>query len=351
MSDKPKIGISIGDVNGIGLEIIIKTLADAKIYDYCTPVVYGHTKVASFHRRATHINELNFNVIGDASQSIAKRANMVNCWEEDVRIEPGTVTADGGKYAYLSLQRATDDLLSGMIDGLVTAPINKDNIQNEDFNFPGHTEYLQSRDSAEESLMFLVSETLRVGVVTGHIPVSKISESITTEKIIAKLKLMHSSLRDDFWIRKPKIAVLGLNPHASDNGLIGSEEKDVIIPAIEEARAHDVLAFGPYSADGFFANGTYLQFDAVLAMYHDQGLIPFKQIAFESGVNYTAGLSFVRTSPDHGTAYDIAGKNMASEISFREALFTAIHVIKHRRETAELNENPLLFSKLSRDRD
>ena len=351
MSDKPRIGISIGDVNGIGLEIIIKTLADAKIYDYCTPIVYGHTKVASFHRRATHINELNFNVIGDASQSIAKRANMINCWEEDVRIEPGTVTADGGKYAYLSLQRATDDLLSGMIDGLVTAPINKDNIQNEDFNFPGHTEYLQSRDNADESLMFLVSETLRVGVVTGHIPVSKISESITTEKIIAKLKLMHSSLRDDFWIRKPKIAVLGLNPHASDNGLIGSEEKDVIIPAIEEARAHDVLAFGPYSADGFFANGTYLQFDAVLAMYHDQGLIPFKQIAFESGVNYTAGLSFVRTSPDHGTAYDIAGKNMASEISFREALFTALHIIKHRRETAQLNENPLLFSKLSRDRD
>ncbi|MEO7213219.1 4-hydroxythreonine-4-phosphate dehydrogenase PdxA [Mucilaginibacter sp.] len=351
MSDKPKIGISIGDVNGIGLEIIIKTLADAKIYDYCTPIIYGHTKVASFHRRATQISELNFNVIGDASQAIAKRANMINCWEEDVRIEPGTVTADGGKYAYLSLQRATDDLLSGMIEGLVTAPINKDNIQSEDFNFPGHTEYLQSRDNADESLMFLVSETLRVGVVTGHIPVSKISESITTEKIIAKLKLMHSSLRDDFWIRKPKIAVLGLNPHASDNGLIGSEEKDVIIPAIEEARAHDVLAFGPYSADGFFANGTYLQFDAVLAMYHDQGLIPFKQIAFETGVNYTAGLSFVRTSPDHGTAYDIAGKNMASEISFREALFTALHIIKHRRETAELNENPLLFSKLSRDRD
>lgn len=351
MSDKPKIGISIGDINGIGLEIIIKTLADTKIYDYCTPIVYGHSKVASFHRRATQVNELNFNIVDDASQAISKRANMVNCWEEDVRIELGTVTAEGGKYAYQSLQRATDDLLSGKIDGLVTAPINKDNIQSEEFNFPGHTEYLQSRDSANESLMFLVSETLRVGVVTGHIPVSKISESITTEKIIAKLKLMHSSLRDDFWVRKPKIAVLGLNPHASDNGLIGNEEKDVIIPAIEEARAHDVLAFGPYAADGFFANGTYLQFDAVLAMYHDQGLIPFKQIAFESGVNYTAGLSFVRTSPDHGTAYDIAGKNMASEISFREALFTAIHIIKHRRETAELNENPLLFTKLSRDRD
>ncbi|MFA6246531.1 MAG: 4-hydroxythreonine-4-phosphate dehydrogenase PdxA [Mucilaginibacter sp.] len=351
MSDKPKIGISIGDVNGIGLEIIIKTLADAKIYDYCTPIVYGHTKVASFHRRATHINEFNFNVVDSAAAAQHRKPNMINCWEEDVKIEPGQVTAEGGKYAYISLQRATDDLLAGNIDGLVTAPINKDNIQNEEFNFPGHTEYLQHRDSKDESLMFLVSDTLRVGVVTGHIPVSKIAESITTDKIIQKLKLMNASLQDDFWIRKPKIAVLGLNPHASDNGLIGSEEKDTIIPAIEEARNNDVLAFGPYAADGFFANGTYLQFDAVLAMYHDQGLIPFKQIAFESGVNYTAGLSFVRTSPDHGTAYDIAGKNMASEVSFREALFTALHIIKHRRETAELNENPLVFAKLSRDRD
>jgi len=351
MSDKPKIGISIGDINGIGLEIIIKTLADAKIYDYCTPIVYGHTKVASFHRRSTNVNELNFNVISHPSELLARKPNMINCWEEDVRIEPGAVTADGGKYAYISLQRATDDLLAGAIDGLVTAPINKDNIQNDEFSFPGHTEYLQHRDNKQESLMFLVSDTLRVGVVTGHIPISKVAESITAEKIVNKLKLMNDSLHNDFWIRKPKIAVLGLNPHASDNGLIGSEEKEVIIPAIEEARNNSVLAFGPYSADGFFANGTYLQFDAVLAMYHDQGLIPFKQIAFESGVNYTAGLSFVRTSPDHGTAYDIAGKNSASEVSFREALFTAIHVIKHRMETAELNKNPLLFSKLSRDRD
>jgi 4-hydroxythreonine-4-phosphate dehydrogenase len=219
------------------------------------------------------------------------------------------------------------------------------------FNFPGHTEYLQARDGADESLMFLVSETLRVGVVTGHIPVAKVPESISTEKILTKLKLMNASLRDDFWIRKPKIAVLGLNPHASDNGLIGTEEQEIIIPAIEEARTNDILAFGPYAADGFFANGTYLQFDAVLAMYHDQGLIPFKQIAFESGVNFTAGLKFIRTSPDHGTAYDIAGKNLASEISFREAIFTALHIAKHRTEGAELNENPLLFSKLSRDRD
>lgn len=354
MREKYKIGISIGDVNGIGLEIIIKTLADARIYDYCIPVVYGHTKLASFYRRTTHINELNFSVINHASEASGrdqKKPNMINCWDNDIKIEPGVINKDVGKYSFVSLERATNDLISGDIDALVTAPINKDNIQSEQFYFPGHTEYLQERDSASGSLMFLVSDTLRVGVVTGHIPISKVSESITTENILSKLKLMDASLRNDFWIRKPKIAVLGLNPHASDNGLIGNEEQNVIIPAIEEARNHDMLAFGPYSADGFFASGTYLQFDAVLAMYHDQGLIPFKQIAFESGVNFTAGLNFVRTSPDHGTAYDIAGKNLASEVSFREALFTAIHIVKNRRESLELNENPLKFSKLSRDRD
>lgn len=349
--EKLKIGISIGDVNGIGLEIIIKTLADSKIFDYCTPIVYGHTKVASFYRRATGVDELNFNVIDHPSKAIPKRANMINCWSEDVKIEPGVTNKEAGKYAFISLERATTDLLAGDIDALVTAPINKDTIQSEDFKFPGHTEYLQERGGGGDVLMFLVSDTLRVGVVTGHIPVTKIAESITTEKILSKLKLMDASLRNDFWLRKPKIAVLGLNPHAGDNGLIGSEETTTIIPAIEEARAADILAMGPYAADGFFANGTYMQFDGVLAMYHDQGLIPFKQIAFETGVNFTAGLSFVRTSPDHGTAFDIAGKNEASEVSFREALFSAIHIVKHRRETAVLNENPLAFSKLSRDRD
>ncbi|MCR8557567.1 4-hydroxythreonine-4-phosphate dehydrogenase PdxA [Mucilaginibacter sp. BJC16-A38] len=353
MSEKIKIGISIGDVNGIGLEIIIKTLADSRIYDYCIPVVYGHTKLASFYRRTTTVEDLNFFVINQPSEGKkeGRKPNMINCWDEDVKVEPGVANSEVGKYAFMSLERATADLINGQIDALVTAPINKDTIQSEQFNFPGHTEYLQERDGAAESLMFLVSDTLRVGVVTGHIPLSKVSESITTEKIVAKLKLMDASLRNDFWIRKPKIAVLGLNPHASDNGLIGNEEQTVIIPAIEEARNNNILAFGPYAADGFFANGTYLQFDAVLAMYHDQGLIPFKQIAFESGVNFTAGLNFVRTSPDHGTAYDIAGKNQASEISFREALFTAMHIVKHRRETLELHENPLTITKLSRDRD
>jgi 4-hydroxythreonine-4-phosphate dehydrogenase len=355
MSEKIKIGISIGDVNGIGLEIIIKTLADSRIYDYCTPIVYGHTKLASFYRRTTQLEELNFFVINHPSEVTGKKEqrkpNMINCWEEDIKIEPEVVNAEVGKYSFISLERATNDLINGDIDALVTAPINKDNIQSDKFHFPGHTEYLQERAGAAESLMFLVSDTLRVGVVTGHIPIAKVAESITTEKILAKIKLMDNSLRNDFWIRKPKIAVLGLNPHASDNGLIGDEEQKAIIPAIEEARSNDILAFGPYSADGFFANGTYLQFDAVLAMYHDQGLIPFKHIAFETGVNFTAGLKFVRTSPDHGTAYDIAGKNLASEISFREAIFTAIHIVKHRRETLELMENPLTIAKLSRDRD
>ena len=354
MSGKHKIGISIGDVNGIGLEIILKTLAESKIYDYCVPIVYGHTKVASFYKRSININELSFTVINHAAETQGKdhkKPFMINCWENDVKIEPGIANSEVGKYAFLSLERATTDLVKGDISALITAPINKDTIQSEDFNFPGHTEYLQERDGATGSLMFMVSDTLRVGIVTGHIPVAKVAESITAEKIVGKLKLMEASLRNDFWIRKPKIAVLGLNPHAGDNGLIGEEEKTIIVPAIEEARNHNILAFGPFAADGFFANGTYLQFDAVLAMYHDQGLIPFKQIAFESGVNFTAGLNFVRTSPDHGTAYDIAGKNLASEVSFREAIFTALHIVKNRKENIELNENPLKFTKLSRDRD
>ncbi|RKR80178.1 4-hydroxythreonine-4-phosphate dehydrogenase [Mucilaginibacter gracilis] len=351
MSDKLKIGISIGDVNGIGLEVIIKTLADTKILDYCTPIVYGHTKVASFHRKALKLNDFSFNVINTPAEANPKRANIINCWEEDVKIELGQSTPTGGKYAFLSLEKATTDLVAGDIDALVTAPINKHNIQNENFKFAGHTEYLQERAGGHDSLMFLVSDDLKVGVVTGHIPVGDIAKNITIEGIVSKLKMMNESLKKDFWIRKPKIAILGLNPHSGDDGLIGNDEQTTINPAISEAKALGILAMGPYAADGFFANGAYLKFDAVLAMYHDQGLIPFKQIAFENGVNFTAGLNIVRTSPDHGTAYDIAGKSVASEISFREALFSAIHIVKHRRESAELLENTLTFTKLSRDRD
>lgn len=351
MGEKIKIGISIGDVNGIGMEVIIKTLMDNRILDYCTPIVYGHTKVASYHRKTMDITEFNFNVINSAAQAQNKRANLINCWEEDVKIELGMTTETGGKYAFISLEKALDDLIAGNTDALVTAPINKHNIQSENFQFAGHTEYIQSKTNSADSLMFLVSEDIRIGVVTGHIPVQEIPEKISVEKIVSKLTLMSESLKKDFWIQKPKIAVLGLNPHAGDNGLIGKEELEIITPAIAEANSKGIFAFGPYAADGFFAAHTYCQFDGVLAMYHDQGLIPFKQIAFHNGVNFTAGLPVVRTSPDHGTGYDIAGKNLASENSFREAIFTAINIVERRRESVELSSNPLKLSKFSKDRD
>lgn len=351
MSEKVKIGISVGDVNGIGLEVIIKTLLDKRILDYCTPIVYGNTKVASFHRKTLGIDDFNFNVINSPAEAHHRRPNMINCWEEDVKIDLGQANETGGKYAFLSLERATNDLIAGEIDALVTAPINKHNIQSEQFQFAGHTEYIQSKAGAEESLMLLLGEDMRVGLVTGHIPVAEVSKKVSKENIVKKLALMNQSLKTDFWIEKPKIAVLGLNPHAGDEGLIGEEEQKVILPAIEEAKSQGILAFGPYPADGFFAKKGERQFDAVLAMYHDQGLIPFKQLAFHNGVNFTAGLPVVRTSPDHGTAYDIAGKNEADAGSFREAVFAAVHIVKSRRETAELTANPLKFSKLSRDRD
>jgi 4-hydroxythreonine-4-phosphate dehydrogenase len=341
MSNKVKIGISIGDVNGIGLEVILKTLANNSILDYCTPIVYGHTKVASYHRKALGLPDFNFNVINSASAANPKRANLINCWEEDVKIELGASTETGGKYALLSLEKATEDLVNGEIDALVTAPINKYNIQSETFKFPGHTEYLQQRSGSSEVLMFLVSEELKIGVVTSHIPLKDVSTSITKEKIVEKLKMINDSLKKDFWIEKPKIAVLGLNPHAGDNGLLGKEEEEIISPAIHEAFDKGIICFGPYSADGFFGNGTYKQFDAVLAMYHDQGLIPFKTIAFSTGVNYTAGLKVVRTSPDHGTGYDIAGKNLADPTSFIEAIFAATHIVKNRAEQKQLLSNQL----------
>ncbi|MEC3879358.1 4-hydroxythreonine-4-phosphate dehydrogenase PdxA [Parapedobacter sp. 10938] len=351
MSDKLKIGISIGDVNGIGLEVIIKSLIDSRVLEYFTPIVYGSTKVASFHRKALGINDFSFNVIDEVQQAHLKRANIINCWQDDVKITLGEENEIGGKYAFLSLKRAVDDLVGGDIDALVTAPINKHNIQREEFDFPGHTEYLQARTESSDALMFMVSDELRVGVVTGHIPVKDIAPNISTEAIVSKLALMDASLKRDFWVRKPKIAVLGLNPHAGDNGLIGTEDESIIAPAIAEAKSKGIFCFGPYPADGFFASETYTKFDAVLAMYHDQGLIPFKHIAARGGVNFTAGLPVVRTSPDHGTGYDIAGKNVASETSFLEALFSAVHIVARRREQDVLLSNPLVSRRLSRDRD
>ncbi len=348
---KARIGISIGDINGIGMEVIIKTLMDSRIYEYCTPIVYGSVKTASYHKKSLGIPDFNFQVIRNAAEANPKKANLINCWEEEVKIELGQSTESGGAYAFKSLEASMDDLLAGKIDALVTAPINKENIQHAGFPFPGHTEYLQQKAGSADSLMFMVSEDLKIGVVTGHIPLSKVCSSITKENILSKLRLMHRSLKNDFWIEKPKIAVLGLNPHAGDHGLLGSEEAEIIAPAIARAFEEGIMAFGPFPADGFFGSAAYLKFDAVLAMYHDQGLIPFKNISFGKGINFTAGLPFIRTSPDHGVAYDIAGKAIASESSFRDALFLAADLVRKREEQRELLSHPLKISKFARDRD
>lgn len=348
--EKIIVGISQGDINGIGLEVIIKTFLEPQMLEICTPVLFGSNKTASAHRKALNIEDFSFNQIKDFSELNHKRANLLSVYEEDVTIELGQQTENGGKYAFKSLEAATNALAEGKIDVLVTAPINKENIQSAEFKFPGHTEYLDEKFGKGNSLMFLVSDDLRVAVVTGHIPVTRVAQELTSEKILKKIQLLNKSLTQDFAIRKPKIAVLGLNPHAGDNGVIGDEEKNIIIPAIEKAKAEGIITYGPYPADGFFGNGTYKNFDAVLAMYHDQGLIPFKTIAFNKGVNYTAGLPIVRTSPDHGTAYDIAGKGIASEESFRRAIYTAIDIYRTRKNHAEITSNPLKINPIKRER-
>lgn len=348
--EKVIVGISQGDINGIGLEVIIKTFLDPQMLEICTPVVFGSNKTAAFHRKALNIDDFSFNVIKDFSEINHKRANIINVYEEEALIEIGKQTDNGGKYALKSLEAAANALAQQKINILVTAPINKENIQSAEFKFPGHTEYLETKFGNGKSLMFLVSEKLRVAVVTGHIPVAQITQHLTTEKILDKIKILNRSLIEDFVIRKPRIAVLGLNPHAGDNGLIGNEEQTIIKPAIEKAQQEDIMVYGPYPADGFFGNDTYQQFDAVLAMYHDQGLIPFKTIAFNSGVNFTAGLPVVRTSPDHGTAYDIAGKNIASEESFRKAIYTGIDIYRSRQQFLSISADPLVISQKKRDR-
>jgi 4-hydroxythreonine-4-phosphate dehydrogenase len=351
MSDeKIIVGISQGDINGIGLEVIIKTFLDPQMFDICTPVLFGSPKTASFHRKALNIEDFSFNQIKDFSEINHKRANIISVYEDEPLVELGKQTGVGGEYAFKSLEAAAYALAQKKVHVLVTAPINKENIQSPDFKFPGHTEYLDDRFGDGNSLMFLVSDTLRVAVVTGHIPVTQVAAALSPEKILKKLQVLHKSLIQDFQVRKPKIAVLGLNPHAGDNGVIGNEEQNIIIPAINKAKEEGMLAYGPYPADGFFGNGTYKQFDAVLAMYHDQGLIPFKTIAFNNGVNFTAGLPVVRTSPDHGTAYDIAGKNIASEESFRKAVYTAIDIYKTRKLDGQINNNPLKISLQKRER-
>lgn len=337
---KPIIGFSCGDLNGIGLELILKTLGDHRLLDICTPVVFASNKSINFYRKS--LPDINFNYASgrDFSRLNPKQVNIYNCWEEEVAITPGQLNETGGKYALLSLKEAAQALKDGHIHGLVTAPIHKKNIQTPEFNYTGHTPYLKDLFGVNDVLMFMVAENMRIGLVTEHVTVSDVAKHITREGILSKLKIMHNSLQKDFGVDKPKIAVLGLNPHAGDEGLIGAEEENIIKPAIKEAK-HNMLVFGPYSADAFFARGQHEKFDGVLAMYHDQGLIPFKSLALGEGVNYTAGLNAVRTSPDHGTAFDIAGKGKADHSSFLAATFEAIEIIRMRLGYAEMRQNPL----------
>jgi 4-hydroxythreonine-4-phosphate dehydrogenase len=334
-------GISHGDINGIGYEVIIKTLMDPMINDLCVPIVYGSPKVAAYHRKALNVNNFSFNNIRTADEANPRKANMINCLGDDIRVELGKSTPQGGEAAYISLERAVEDLKNGLIDVLVTAPIDKHNIQSENFNFKGHTEYLQAKAGSEEVLMFMISESMRIGVATGHVPLKKVPEILNTNLLVKTIKLMNQSLILDFGIRKPKIAVLGLNPHAGDNSLLGTEEVEIILPAIKQAEKEGILAFGPFPADGFFGAGSFVKFDGILAMYHDQGLTPFKALSFDSGVNFTAGLPFIRTSPVHGTAFSIAGKGEASESSFRHALYQACNIYRNRKLYAEITRNPL----------
>ncbi len=338
MSEKDqifKIGITHGDINGIGYETILKTLIMPRISEICTPIVYGSSKVASYHRKLLKLGDFSFNMIRTADQAMLRKANMINILDSEIKVDIGHSTPVAGEMSLLSLELAMNDLLKNDIQAVVTSPINKKNIQTDSFHFPGHSEYLAQKAGIDNYLMFMVSPTVRVGVVTDHVPLAKVSQLLTPEKILNKIRLMQKSLVIDFNIRRPKIAVLGLNPHAGDDGVIGKEDEDVIFPAIRQAFDEDILAFGPYPADGFFASGQFRKFDAVLAMYHDQGLIPFKLLSQDQGVNFTAGLPFVRTSPAHGTAYDIAGKDVASHESFLNALYLAIDVLKNRKQFSE----------------
>ena len=329
---KVKLGISIGDTNGIGPEVIVRTLSDQRILNYCTPVIYAAPAVLNKVRKALSAEHFFYQQVNAVDALVPRKINLITCWDNDLEITPGTPTPASGKASLDSLMAACQDLKAGNLDGLITAPINKDNIQAEDFNFPGHTEFLTSYFDAPESLMLLVSGDLRVATVTGHMALKDVADKITPELLIRKMTILLESLRKDFGILKPRIAVLGLNPHAGEEGLLGTEETEIIRPAIMQMKERGHLVFGPFPADGFFGMQQYKQVDAVLAMYHDQGLIPFKTLAFESGVNFTAGLPIVRTSPDHGTAYDIAAKHVANETSFREALFLACDIIKMRKE-------------------
>lgn len=340
-NNKIRVGITHGDINGVGYEVILKTFSDPAMLELCTPIVYGSPKVATYHRKAMDI-QTNFSIVNSAEEAQPDRLNIVNCTADELKVELTKPTAEAGKAALDALEKALQEYRDGLIDVLVTAPINKHTIQSDNFHFPGHTEYIEERvGEGHKALMILLKEDFRVALVTGHVPVSEVSRQLTKELIMEKIAIFHRSLKSDFGISSPRIAVFSLNPHAGDDGLIGTEEQEIILPAIREMSSKGMLCFGPYPADGFMGSGNYTHFDGILAMYHDQGLAPFKALAMDEGVNFTAGLPIVRTSPAHGTAYDIAGQGIASEDSFRQAIYVAIDVFRQRCLEKEIHTRPL----------
>jgi len=338
---KLRIGITQGDINGIGCEVILKTLNDARVLELFTPVIYSSPKVIAYYRKALGLSNINTQSVRSAMEAQDDRINVVNCLNDEVRVEIGKATAQGGEAALASLQSAVSEIKNEMIDALVTAPINKFNIQSEQFRFSGHTEYLQSEFGNKEALMLMVGGTLRMGILTGHVPLCRVSALVTQEKLASTLRLINRTMLEDFNINRPRIAVLSLNPHAGDNGLLGEEEQTIIIPAIEKAKSEGILAFGPYPSDGFFGSDNYRKFDVALAMYHDQDMTAFKTLCFETGVNYTAGLPIIRTSPTHGTAYDLVGTDAASPESFRQALYMACDIATNRKLYHSLKANAM----------
>lgn len=334
---KIKVGITIGDINGVGPEVIIKALSNRRILDMCIPIIYGSSKVISYYKNIVDSQNFQFSNIQDAGRAANHKVNLVNCWDDTVNIEMGKPTADGGKYAHIAMDKALQDAKDGKIHAIATAPINKAAMKMTSFPYPGHTEFFTDQTGASTSLMTMVSDDLKVAVCTNHIPVSEVSSQLSREVIVKKLKIFNKALINDFGLQKPTIAILGLNPHAGEEGNIGTEEQDYIRPLIIEAKKNGVMAVGPYAADGFFGSSQYAKVDGILAMYHDQGLIPFKALSFGNGVNVTAGLSIVRTSPDHGTAYDIVGQNKADASSMRNAIYTSIDIVKHRNEMMEIS--------------
>lgn len=346
-----RVGISMGDMNGISPEVIMKALLDNRILLDCLPIIYGSSKVFSIHKKMLNLNAFNYMSVKEASDAKKRKINIINVDDTDLEIKKGEPTKESGALAFASLETATKDLAAGKIDVLVTAPISKDAMGKSDFKFPGHTEYLADLSGLDEALMVMVSPTMRVALVTSHIALKDVVGNLTIDKILNKIKVFNKSLQKDFGIRKPRIAVFGVNPHAGENGKMGDEEREVISPAIQRAFGEGIMTFGPYPADGFFGSGAMKKFDGILAMYHDQGLAAFKALAFDDGVNFTAGLPIIRTSPDHGTAYDIVGEDKASEASMRSAIYLAIDVYRRHQLDKEVSADPLAISENKKKRE